>query len=485
MVPSKTNSLKVLSELLPRQQLYTREFWIVLGIFAVLYGLFLSRMVAPYQRTERPPQWDQAAWITPATDSAVAYYRREWAIDSMPTRAYIQVAAPDSFTVYVNGQKAGAVKKRSSTAFDIMDVGNYLLPGRNVIAVRVERETVPGAARLLVNLRWQDNTGSHQNLPSSEKWRVAQREERQSGGLLFWYERGFDDGAWAQAQLVKGRASKAVNPVHPWAGPELFRNLPRGAWISSGRPAKGGISYFRQFNLGSIGRGDIRSAWLGVASTGSYAVTINGTHGPTLEPSSQYMDTYDIGSYLSAGVNTIEINASNFGGTGRLAVSAVVNTSREFMDLSSNEDWRIRGYGAESEPVTVMGGLSSFPYSEDKTGRVFLAPTLRLAEVWLPGGLLLRQAVTALPWVLGVFLVTLVFTVQRFARAGTCTHDMVAASLLPWKLTSLALCVVFLLPFDVRISEAHVFNVPVALVIAALAVTLFSLIMSEIDHERP
>lgn len=472
----------MLAILLPRNKRVSSGFWITLSIFAILFGVFLARTAAPYHRTGHVPQWRQAVWITPAVDSAIAYYRREWTMDSTPSRAYIQVSAPDSFTVYVNGIKVGNIEKPSTTAFDIMDVGSYLSAGKNVIAVRVERKTFPGKARLLSNLRWEDNTGLHQDLFSNDQWRVVRREERQNGGALPWYERAFDDSNWPQALQLKGSDTAVVHPAHPWISPELFQALPRGMWISSGHTTTGGDSFHRQFDLGSLGSGDIRSAWLGVASTAPYTLTINGAHGPTIGPGNQYMDTYDIGSFLFSGSNTIEINTSNFGDSGRLAVAGMISTHRELLDLSSNEDWRIRGHGEEHDLVTVLGKLESYPYIEEKTGRAFLAPTIRPAEIWLPGGLLLRHFVAAIPWIVGAFLITLLILVSRLSRASTISSEVVALSILPLKLASLVLCALYLLPFDTRISEAQIFNVPAVLVVATLTYALFHFIMTESEH---
>lgn len=475
----------MLSILLSRNPMHSRGFWITLILFAIFFGIFLARIAAPYHRADHASQWSQAVWVEPATDSAVAYYRREWNVDSKPTRAYLQVEAPDSFTVYVNGLKIGSVDKPSTSAFDLMDVGNYLLPGKNVIAVRVERKTFPGPASLRANLHWEEKTGLHQDLASDQKWRVALREERQRGGGVYWYENDFDGTDWVQVSLLKDPNGLVVHPVHPWAGSALFQAFPRGKWISNGRPATGGVGFVRQFDLGSLGSGEIRSAWLGVASTGSYALIINGARGPTIAPSGQYMDTYDIGSFLFSGINTIEIETSNFDGTGRIAVAAMVSTSRELLDFSSNENWRIRGYGAKLEPVAVMGNLESYPYTEKKTGSVFLTPILRLAEAWLPGGLLLRHFVVAIPWIVAVFLITLSIIVLRLSRGGVVSREIVTTCTLPWKLANLLLCGTFMLPFDVRISEAQTFTVPVALALAMLTYTLFSLIMSEIENGHP
>ncbi|MDO8412568.1 MAG: hypothetical protein Q7S51_02135 [Gallionellaceae bacterium] len=468
----------VLIPLLPGKPLYSRRLWVALILFALLFGIFLARMTASYQRTENPPQWGQAMWIAPPTPGAVAYYRGEFSLDSQPTRASIQVAAPDRYTLYVNGQQVEDIKRPSTAIFDVMDIGNYLSSGRNVIAIRVERSTVPGLPSLRAHLRWQNQSGVMRDVPQQGIWRVALREERQSGGTLAWYESSFDDSGWKSAVPLDHQDAGIIYPAHPWASPELLQVFPRGMWIGNGHPETASVRLMREFYLGhAFTGGNIRSAWLGVASTVPYMLIINGAHGPTIPATGQFMDTYDIGSFLFAGKNTIEIEASSFSGDGRLAVAALVKTSHGLLDLSSDENWRVQN-GSAWQAVTLMGELKAYPYLE-KSGLIFTVPTLRLVEIPLPGGLLLRHLMAALPWMIGVLLIALLVLTLILSRLSQLTRTMVAASALPWIVADLLLCVAFLLPFDVRLTEAQVFNGLIAFILVVCIGSLLALFMAD------
>ena len=219
-------SFSALAPLLPGQPLYSRRLWVALILFAVLFGIFLARIAAPYQRTEHSPQWGQlddvqTAWVAPESQAAVAYYRQEFSLNSLPVRASIQVAAPDRFTLYVNGLKVEDIKQPSTAIFNLLDIGNYLSPGRNVIAIRVERSTVPGIPAVRAMVRWQDQAGVVQDVQKNGQWRVALREERQSGGMLAWYENNFDDSAWTPAVALDHPEVGVIHSAHPWASPSF------------------------------------------------------------------------------------------------------------------------------------------------------------------------------------------------------------------------------------------------------------------------
>ena len=484
MHPVINKPLKVLHALLPRSPLYNRGFWLALIVFAILFGGFLSRVTALYQRTEFVPQWSQAHWIMPGADSAVAYYRRELSLDSLPTEAYLQVAAPDSFQLYINGQNIQNTERASTAVFNLIDARNYLQVGRNVIAIRVERKTIPGVASLLANLYWVEPTGGQRELADSGEWRVALHEQRQNDGTLAWFENNFDDIGWPQAMPLNEKDTLPIQPVHPWASPELITFFPRGAWISHGLTDTTGTRFIREFDLGEIGRRDITFAGLGVASTTPYTLTINGVRGPTMDATNQYMDTYNMGNFLSAGKNTLAIDTSNVNGSGRIAIAAMVKTTNELLDLSADGNWRVRSYGSDWQPVTIMGKLNAYPYTEETTQKILYTPIIRLTEIHLPGGLLISQLVSALPWMTSVLLITLGIVVFGFSRCRNLDFAVVNASMLPLILTNVLLGVAFLLPFDIRITEMQVFNLPLALALTLLTLFLFAFIMSEVERDR-
>jgi len=284
-------------------------FAITLVAFAILLGAFMASALNAYKVDAAPPAWGEARWIAPAVPAAVAYYRVEFTLAAKPTHAVLQLAAPDSFTAYVNGTQLGTSTFASVNTFDLLDLGATLQPGRNVIAVRVGRRTYPGTAGLLARVLWRDDAGGSGAVETGAEWRTSPREEHQIDGTVLWYSPDFHAEEWAHAD-VQADPAGPVHPVHPWADASLFEAFPSGNWIWSGNATPLGVTFRRNFELGA---GGIRHAWLGVASRGPYTLVINRTSAIAVPVSTGFMDVYDIGPLLSPGSNGIEIDTSNIG----------------------------------------------------------------------------------------------------------------------------------------------------------------------------
>ena len=85
---------------------------------------------------------------------------------------------------------------------------------------------------------------------------------------------------------------------------------------------------------------------------------------------------------------------------------------------------------------------------------------------------------------ISVLLITLGIVVFGFSRCRDLNFAVVNAGMLPLILTNLLLCVAFLLPFDIRITEMQVFNWPLALALTLLTLFLFTFILSEVERDR-
>jgi len=459
--------LKNLRDLLPGRSLFRRRHWIALAIFAVLFGMFLARAALPYRTATDEPDWGSARWIAPRTPAAVGYYRTDFILSGAPKHAFLQVAAPDNFDAYVNGRRVGTSSFSSVMTFDLLDIGGYLEPGRNVIAVRVARQTYPGTAQLLARARWQD-AGTVGQIESNAGWRIANHEERQQGGAVAWYDKAFDDIGWERATELDGRPG--VRPAHPWATPALLDAFPRGDWIWSAHAFANAVTLRREFELS----GGIEHAWLGVAASVPYTLIVNAARAPSAAATQEFMDVYDLGPWLQPGMNTIEIDSGGLGPDARVAVAGLLRTSRGVVDLSSGEQWLARAGGdaTHREPVARLGGIDAFPLaSSDRNNSplAFRVPVLRLTELPLPGGLIVKRLVGAVPWIAGVFLVILGATAAclplvRDDRRAT----LLEAFTLPLLFASLLIATGFVLSYDVRISEAQVYNWPVAVLLAFL-----------------
>lgn len=480
-IMNKGRLASALARLRPHQA-YSRGFWLTLVIFSLLFGLFLSRTAAPYLRTEYSIPHGDAIWIASPVQNAVTYYRRAFSLDSLPARAIIDIAAPDGLDIYVNGQMVESIQKPSTTVSTLVDVSNYLGRGRNVVAMRIERKTFPGPASLRANIRWYEPGGQAGEIPTDGRWRTSLREEWQGGGALAWHQSDFDDSDWTFAQPLPAGSDLTPHLAHPWAGPDLFRYLPSGEWMRNHRPDASGVGFRREFDLGWLEPRGIRNAWLGVSTATPYTLVINGARSPAMPSTAQYMDTYDIGGFLNSGKNTIEIDTSNIGGDGRVAIAAVVMRPNGVVDLSSDQNWQTRAGDGEWRQVSLMGELQSRPYQIKKTGQVFRTPILKLVELDLPKTLWIHRIFSALPWMITVFAVAFVFVARGLSKIRAARPDAVAAITFPLIFASLALVVAYLLPLDIRITEADIFSPFVALGIAVTTLALLTLTMNDIRH---
>lgn len=452
---------------------------LALALFALLSGSFLARSLADYRPVTATPDWGPARWIGPPVAAAVAYYRAELRLAAAPRHAYLQIAAPDSFAVYVNGQAIGSSRFNSVTTFDLMDIAGALQPGRNVIAVRVARTTYPGSATLRLRVLWQDEAGNRDELASDTAWRVALHEEYQPERQLDWSAADFDDSAWPSAQ-PRADAGPFLLPVHSWARPALFTELPRGEWMGGGQARSSATRFRRDFTLAA---GTVDHAWLGIASTGPYTLTVNRARLRSAPASPDATDTYDLGPYLRSGANSIEIELSHLDGEAQLAVAAQLRAGAETIDLSSGAAWQVRGDAGTAWRPALPGSAQASLGSATPApaGRM---PGLRLVELQAPVSLQLQQALRALGWIAAIFAASATTLILAARRRGVRRAAALDALAGPWIFAALLLAAAFLLSFDVTLAAERLFRSAHVAILALVTVLWTALILREQTHAR-
>ncbi len=168
---------RIVSGFLPAGFAWLRPVLIVVA-FSVLLGWLDAKTSGPFRNRTYLAEWDNAHWIAPKKASASGYYRTELMIDSLATKAILQVAAPDHFEVYVNGKKAAANSFTSILTTGIYDITSMLDVGMNLIAIRVVKKTYSGSASLIVNGYWQDSINHrHSIVTDTDSWRVSTKQE--------------------------------------------------------------------------------------------------------------------------------------------------------------------------------------------------------------------------------------------------------------------------------------------------------------------
>ena len=168
----------------------------------------------------------RAQWIWPDDfrwdlHNCYVLFRREFTLDRVPHRAPLFITADQSYQLYVNGAFVGRGPARgyqSHWPYDEIDLARWLVPGRNVLAIRAYN---PGASNfqyvsqsyggLLVSATW-----GRVRLQTDRDWKCLRqpgirRDMMQTSLQLFfqenfdarpgpldWMNPDFDDSAWGK-----------------------------------------------------------------------------------------------------------------------------------------------------------------------------------------------------------------------------------------------------------------------------------------------
>ena len=186
----------------------------------------------------------RAEWIWPDDfrwdlHNGFVLFRRDFTLERVPRHAPLFITADQSYHLYVNGAFVGRGPARgyqSHWPYDEIDLARWLVPGRNVLAVRAYNPgysnfqyLTEGYAGLLVAATWgrvriqTDATwkclrqpGIRHDMTRTSLQLFAQENFDARPGPLDWMNSDFDDSAW-----VKPKTQKPG--VLPWASLE-----PRG-----------------------------------------------------------------------------------------------------------------------------------------------------------------------------------------------------------------------------------------------------------------
>ena len=168
----------------------------------------------------------RAEWIWPDDPrwdlhNCYVLFRREFTLDRVPRRAPLFITADQSYQLYINGAFVGRGPARgyqSHWPYDEIDVSPWLVPGRNLFAIRAYNPgssnfqyLSQGYAGLLVSATWPGLT-----LRSDREWKCLRqpgikRDMAQTSLQLFyqeafdarcrpidWMNPDFDDSSWAK-----------------------------------------------------------------------------------------------------------------------------------------------------------------------------------------------------------------------------------------------------------------------------------------------
>jgi hypothetical protein len=174
-----------------------------------------TAVLAHVDEIPAPPPATKACWIwldegdpPKSAPAGEAFFRATFTNQNAAWQAAsLEVAADDSYTVWLNGIELG--KGQMSRRVMSHDVTHLLRPNRNFVAVQARNKN--GPAGLLLQLRVSSNGKAAPVLISDGTWKVAKT------GPTGWQSAGFEDKAWASA--------KVLMPYNKPNGPAAWANL--------------------------------------------------------------------------------------------------------------------------------------------------------------------------------------------------------------------------------------------------------------------
>ncbi len=268
-------------------------------LFCLLAAYFVWEIDTDDHIQFYPGEWGEAHWIGPSEDSPVAVFRQEFNLPRSPEIAWIQLAAPDRYTLYINNIKVSDNVFCSETPTGVHDITNYLREGKNVVGVVVRRLSFPGSAKILVHGGYKLTPASPlQYLDSGNTWRVLTHEDRV--GYIPWTSPKFEAYRWPRARDLGIAEEFATYPL--FRPPSAVTTVHFGDFIALSNPTKT-VRFQKEFRLPGLPS----HAWVRLSASKAYTLFINGL------PLTYDEQTADLKIYhlpkriFKQGVNRLEI----------------------------------------------------------------------------------------------------------------------------------------------------------------------------------
>jgi Dolichyl-phosphate-mannose-protein mannosyltransferase len=257
-------------------------------LIVALCGLVLAFFVG---RTYLDParvyslDFGQAEWIEASKPSPSNYFRKDIYLSAIVEQAWVQIAATDRYMFYVNGHLLDDRSFIGINASGLYDLKTVLKPGKNALAIAVNRRSYPGSAQIIVRGFYALQGSPKQEFYSDTTWRASNTQDGIVGSYT-WNATDLEDSFWAYAKKgsVDGRF-REIDAVN--YDLRLLESKPEAKWIG---PAHG-APFEASFSCNVQVPGDRKETWLQIAATGDYDVSINGQLVASQPFSTQLKDT--------------------------------------------------------------------------------------------------------------------------------------------------------------------------------------------------
>jgi hypothetical protein len=301
-----------------------------------------------------------ARWIEASKASQTTYFRKTLFVSGSVSRAWVQIAATDDYSLYVNDVRVAQRHFYGISVAGLYDVKKALRAGKNVIAVHVDRRSYPGQAQLLVRGFYSEVGSPLREFWSDPTWKASTTPDGIVGGYS-WRAPELEDSFWQNAD--EASASNRFSPIESVSfAPQILETRPTAEWIASQESSATEVS-FRYTLDAPLHR---HETWLQIAATGSYDLLLNGrlvaSQVATAHP---VLLAYDVSRWLSGGSNSLLIHVSSQIAPAMLLCEGyTVRADGTLQRFSSNGNWYTLLYAGMNKPAAVMARYGDRPFGD-------------------------------------------------------------------------------------------------------------------------
>ena len=176
------------------------------GLHTRICKLALCLFVFVSTANASTPQWIWGgAKTSDGFRAGACYFRRTFDVDA-PKSGRLEIAADDTFEVFVNGHRVGRGEQwKHLTSFDVSDV---VLSGKNTVAIKAVNQE-GGPAGLVVKLDLVGADSERTTIVSDSRWKTSLRP------LPLWHQTRHADVKWDRATVIGPHGETAPWIVHP------------------------------------------------------------------------------------------------------------------------------------------------------------------------------------------------------------------------------------------------------------------------------
>lgn len=266
------------------------------------------------------------------------YLRRSWTFTDSPDYAWIRVMGHDIIQVFVNGRQVGRTQRLRDGRIGatVVDITSYLRAGENLIAIHAQQMMHHRVPQVAIEGECLFATQDSISLSGAEGWLATDTYDRRGH---FWYEVDYPDEHWEAPRVGEPVAWKSQVAIPPGAV-----TTPRSSqWMTPTKVENQSATFATQFDLSQ----QPHEAWMRVAATGPYRVSVNGwmvtddrLQIATDSAQRPFEQTLDLTPLLKPGNNTVSIAISNAGGAPRTRADLQAIGETDNIYIASDANWK-------------------------------------------------------------------------------------------------------------------------------------------------